>query len=55
MTNLATMPGRHFDPNKVAQNVTSQVKIREFSHEDGYYDDLFKYVDIFSQVQHLAT
>ncbi len=53
--NLATIMGRQFDPNKVAHNVTAQVKIRKFSRENDYYDDLFKSAKIFSQVQHLAT
>lgn len=31
------------------------MKIRKFIHEDDDYDDLFESVEIFSQVQHLAT
>jgi len=53
--NLATIPGRQFDPNKVAHNFTAQLKIRKFSHEDDDYDDLFESAEVFSQVQHLAT
>lgn len=53
--NIANMLGRQFDPNKVAHNDTSQVKIVEFSHEDDGYDDLFEFAKIFSKVHHLAT
>ena len=50
---LAVIPKRQYDPNKVAYNFTSQVKMRKFIHEKDEYDDLFASADLFSQVTHL--
>lgn len=50
---LAVIPKRQYDPNKVAFNFTSLVKISKFIHERDEFDDLFASAKLFSQVSHL--
>ena len=50
---LVVIPKRQYDPNKVAYNFTSQVKIRKFIHEEDEFDDLFASQELFSQVTQL--
>ena len=46
---LATVPGRQYDPNKVALNFTTLVQISRFEHEPDEFDDLFVSIEKFSQ------
>ena len=39
--NLAVIPKRQYDPNKVAYNFTIHVKISKFIHEEDEFDDLY--------------
>jgi len=41
MLNLATIPNRQFDPQKVAYNVLEQEKLTKFDHEKDEFDYLF--------------
>ena len=49
------MPGRQYDPNKIAKSFTIMVKTRQFIHEDNEFDDLFEKAETFSHVLHLAS
>jgi len=51
--NLAVIPKRQYDPNKVAYNFTIHVKISKFIHEEDEFDDFFASTELFSQVTHL--
>ena len=51
---FATIPGRQYDPRKVAFDFTTLVSIAWFEHEPDEFDDLFVSVDKFSQVYNLA-
>ena len=51
---LATIPGRQYDPNKVAFDFTTLVQISRFEHEPDDFDDLFVSIEKFSQVYDLA-
>lgn len=51
---LAVIPKSQYDPNKVAYNFTTQVKLAKFDHEKYDYDDLFASAKSFSQEKHLA-
>lgn len=37
---LHTLPRRKFDPNKVACNVTTGLKLKAYDHGDNHFDDL---------------
>lgn len=50
---LAGIPKRQYDPNKVAFNFTTQMKVDKFSHEEDEFDDLFSSAELFSTVSHL--
>ena len=50
---LATVPGRQYDPNKVALDFTTLVQIAKFEHEPDVFDDLFVSIEKFSQVYDL--
>ena len=52
--NLATLPNRRFDPNKVAYNALELEKLTKFDHKDDDFDDLFSSVESLFQVQSLA-
>lgn len=54
MLNLATIPNRQYDPNKVAYNVLDQAKLAKFDHEADVFDDLFASTKTFFQVKGLA-
>ena len=51
---LATIPGRQYDPNKVAFDFTTLVQISNFEHEPNVFDNLFVSIDKFSRVYDLA-
>lgn len=51
--NLAVIPKRQYDSNKVDFNST-QVKINFFFHEDDEFHDLFTSAETFKQVSHLV-
>lgn len=38
---LSTIPGRKYDPKKVAYDFTTSVSIARFEHEPNIFDDLF--------------
>ena len=52
---LFIIPNRQYDPIKVVNNFTTQVKIRPFVHEEDDFDDLFESVDNYPIVQKLAA
>jgi len=52
--NLAVIPKRQYDPNNVAFNFTTQVKVKQFIHEKDEFDHFFRLAETFSQVHHLA-
>lgn len=54
MLNLATIPNRQYDPNKVAHIVTTQAKLAKFDHEADDFDDLFSLAHTFFQFKGLA-
>jgi len=37
---LHTLPKRKFDPGKVAYNITTVVKLKQYNHEDKNFEDL---------------
>ena len=51
---LSTVPGRQYDPKKVAFDFTTLVSIVRFEHEPDEFDDLFISPDNLSQVYNLA-
>ena len=51
---LSTIPGRKYDPRKVAFYFTTSVSIAQFEHELDEFDDLFVSIDNLSQVYDLA-
>ena len=51
---LATLPNRHFDPDKVAYNALEQAKLAKFDHKEDMFDDLFSTAESMSQVRSLA-
>jgi len=51
--NLAVIPRRQYDTNKVAYNFTTQVKVKQFIHEKDEFDDFFRSAETFVQVSHL--
>ena len=51
---LSTIPGRQYDPRKVAYDFSTSVSIDRFEHEPNMFDDLFFSVDKLSQVFDLA-
>ena len=51
---LATVPGRQYDPNKVAFDFTNLVQISKFEHEPDIFDDLFVSIEKISRVYDLA-
>jgi len=46
---LHTLPKRQFDPDKIAQNITTTVKIKPFNHEANDFEDILKSVESFKQ------
>jgi len=52
--NLATLPNRRFDPNKVVYNALKQAKLTKFEHKNDEFDDLFSWAESLFQVQALA-
>ena len=51
---LSIVPGRQYDPKKVAFDFTTSVSIARFEHELDELDDLFVSADKLSQVYNLA-
>ena len=51
---ISTIPGRQYDPRKVAYDFTTSVSIARFEHEPDVFDDLFVSVDKMSQIFDLA-
>ena len=51
---LAIVPGRQYDPDKVAFDFTTLVQIAKFEHEADDFDYLFVSIEKFSQVYDLA-
>ena len=47
---FSTIPGRQYDPRKVAHDFTTSVSIARFEHEPDIFDDLFVSMDDISQV-----
>lgn len=47
--------GRKYDPNGIAKEFTTMVKVKQFTHEEDAFDDLFIKAETFSQVQHMAS
>ena len=45
---------RPFDPNEVAQNFTTVVKIKVFSEEKDLFDDIFQLKIILEEILHAA-
>jgi len=54
MLNLATIPNRKYDPNKVSYNFLDQAKLAKFDHEADDFDDLFSSANTFVQVKGLV-
>lgn len=52
---LDTVPGRQYDANGIVKDFTSMVKVKQFTHEEETFDDLFLQVETFSQVFHMAS
>ena len=52
---LFTIPNKEYDPLKVANNFTTQVKIRPFVNEHDDFDDLFESVNNYAAVKNLET
>jgi len=50
-----TIPNRQYDPNGVAEGVTTQARIKQFLSEANKFHDLFKLVTKNSMVEKLAT
>lgn len=46
---LHTLPKRKFDPNKVAYNVTTRVKLKPYNHDDNNFEDLLQSTVSFEQ------
>lgn len=47
---LHTFPKRKFDPNKVAYNVTTGVKLKPYNHDGNYFEDLLQLAISLEQV-----
>lgn len=46
---LHTLPKRQFNPDKVALNITTAVKLKPYNHEDNDFEDLLQLVKSFEQ------
>ena len=53
--NLATVLGQQYDPNQVAKDFTTMVKVKQFTHEEDAFDDLFQGVKTFTLVLHSTS
>lgn len=53
--NLAVIPIRQYDPNKVAYNFIIQVNVNKFIHEKDEFNDFFRLAETFSQLSHLEN
>lgn len=52
---LATFLGRQYDPNDIAKDFTTMVKVKPFTHEEDAFDDLFLLKETFSKVTHMSS
>ena len=52
---LFTIPNRQYNPLKVENNFTTQVKIKPFVHEDDDFNDLFEFFNNYAPVKKLAN
>jgi len=53
--NLVEFREMKYDPIKVVYDFTTDIKVKEFVHEDDHFDYLFLVVEQFSQVQSLSS
>ena len=46
---LHTLPKWQFDLDKVAYNITTAVKLKQYNHEDNDFEDLLQWEEFFEQ------
>jgi len=49
------VPRRQYDPNKIAKEFNTMVKVKQFSHEEDAFNDLFQGEKNFAQVLHSTS
>jgi len=53
--NLPKFPGRQYNPNGTTNAFTTLVKVKEFSHEEDSFDDIFLQKETFIEVKHMVS